>query len=419
MKKVLLGVLISALIFTAAVVLKIVLSDPNFMMKQFSGNIEVDETRDISFDNGVGLLSRRKKLPVYTFTPDESTEFTFTVSDLSTDNDIVFSMLVMDKNLEDYLDVNNVDNKIENEDKAGTGNSFSGTVMLTEGETYYVGFGIMPGDEFDYDSEKLSGTFKLTITKAEKETAPAELKTDETVGLTVSEGGQAGAVFRPETDGFYKFTTIITSKSKTSGYSSVTSVTSAGKKKIQLVDGICYLETGNDYYVWVSVYELNEPSAAVDLSCNAVEFIKANDNYEFDLSNEMIIEYRPETDQQIAVYSESDGDSEATVYDSSGFPVSSDDNSGDQFSENGRDFALVAITQAKETYWIYISGEFKTCKVRIAEYTGDGTSLGPDDISPFGPHDTSQLETDDSSSPETDEKAVNADPSETPRPETD
>ena len=88
MKKILLGVLFCSLIFAAAVVLEKLLADPNFMLKQFSENISVDETQDISFDNGVGVFSFRKKLPVYTFTPDESTEYTFTVTDLTVNNDV-------------------------------------------------------------------------------------------------------------------------------------------------------------------------------------------------------------------------------------------------------------------------------------------------------------------------------------------
>ena len=406
MKKILLGVLFCSLIFAAAVVLEKLLDDPNFMLKQFSENISVDETQDISFDNGVGVFSFRKKLPVYTFTPDESTEYTFTVTDLTVNNDGILSLLVMDETLEDYLDVNSADNKTESDDAAGTGDSFSGTVLLTEGETYYVGFGMIPGDEYDYDFDKLAGTFKLTITKAVQETAPAELETDGTVKLTVCEGGQAGALFRPESNGFYKFTTRISSKNKTSGYSSVTSITSAEKKKVQLVDGICYLETGTDYYVWVSVYELNDKSAEVILSCNAVDFIKADETYDFDISKDTIIEYRSETDQDIAVYSDSDGDPKATVYDSSGFPVASDDSSGGSFSENDKGFALVLIAQAKESYWIYVSGDFETCKVRLAKYTGDGTSLGPDDISPLDPDDAVSSEKDENADMTADDGAA-------------
>ena len=31
-------------------------------------------------------------------------------------------------------------------------------------------------------------------------------------------------------------------------------------------------------------------------------------------------------------------------------------------------------------YYIYVGGEFTSCEINTGEYTGDGTSLGPDTV---------------------------------------
>ena len=61
-------------------------------------------------------------------------------------------------------------------------------------------------------------------------------------------------------------------------------------------------------------------------------------------------------------------------------PVKAFNNSVGTLSENKEDFALVLQAQDDVLYLIHVNGEFKECSVTIAEYTGDGTSLGPDDI---------------------------------------
>ena len=68
------------------------------------------------------------------------------------------------------------------------------------------------------------------------------------------------------------------------------------------------------------------------------------------------------------------------MYDQGGFPAGSDNDSGEAFSGNAKDLALVFEAEKGKRYRIFVSGEFSACKIGTALYTGDGTSLGPDSI---------------------------------------
>ena len=108
--------------------------------------------------------------------------------------------------------------------------------------------------------------------------------------------------------------------------------------------------------------------------------MKADSAGSLKVEGETVIHFKPKKGANYAIYSVSDGNVNGAVYDENGFPLNKDNNSGGTLSENKDDFALVLQAKDKTLYLIHVSGEFKDCTVYIAEYTGDGTSLGPDDI---------------------------------------
>ena len=91
-------------------------------------------------------------------------------------------------------------------------------------------------------------------------------------------------------------------------------------------------------------------------------------------------EYTADEDGTVAIYSVSEGDPDVCIYDTDGFPLRNDADSGAEISGNEHDFAVVIDAAAGDTYRIFVSGKFTECRVIRALYTGDGTSLGPDDI---------------------------------------
>jgi hypothetical protein len=101
---------------------------------------------------------------------------------------------------------------------------------------------------------------------------------------------------------------------------------------------------------------------------------------EVQIANESVIEFTADEDGLTVIYSVSDGNPDVTVYDADGFPLRNDNDSGAEISQNEHDFAVVIDAAAGDVYRIFVSGRFSDCRVIRARYTGDGTTLGPDDI---------------------------------------
>ena len=158
-------------------------------------------------------------------------------------------------------------------------------------------------------------------------------------------------------------------------------------------ENISYLEKEKEYNIWISASELNEKSTDISVSCSRLNQMKADSAGSFKVEGETVLHFKPKKGANYAIYSVSDGNVNGAVYDENGFPLNKDSNSGGTLSENKDDFALVLQAKDKTLYLVHIYGEFKDCTVNIAEYTGDGTSLGPDDIKlPSDPDDAEQQE---------------------------
>lgn len=279
---------------------------------------------------------------------------------------------VMDESMTDYI----VTNNYKSDDKS----TLTGSVYLTEGHSCYVIVEPFPETERDH----FEGSFKVSVSRSEEKDMPAEVTLEEAAAVTVGTEEQASVLFRPAESGYYKFSSRITSKEDKSGSSDIMSVTSSDKKEINTYKGICSLEADREYYVWVSTFETQGKSADVEVRCRKVESMTAEEEGSFDITGDTIIQFKAVSSRPIAVYSVSDGNTEAEVFDSKGFPVSSDDDSGGPISGNDKDFALVMQVQEKNEYWIYAGGDFTECRIYITGYIGDGTSVGPDDIERTG-----------------------------------
>jgi hypothetical protein len=188
--------------------------------------------------------------------------------------------------------------------------------------------------------QKYSGSFNLTIAKAAEEEKPPVLSEGENVTLKVAADSQSCAVFTPEETGFYRFGTQLKNSDRYGGYSVVSSVTSQDKRDSELTDGICMLEKGKEYYVWVAVYETSKKNSRVKLSCTGMDSASTAEKGEVRITGDTVIEYKPAESGNIAVYSVSDGDPKAIIYEKAGFPLRTDDDTEASLNENPDDFAV-------------------------------------------------------------------------------
>ena len=368
MKKKILVISALLIVITAALMLyDAVRTDPNFILKKTTTVLSEGKTENVTFSNNRRFITGRYKIPVFSFIPDETAEYDFAITDISSDADVLLTMNVTDKHLTDYIAADNED------DPAG---DMSGTAYLTEGTRCFIIIEPVCADE----DKRCTGSFSITVTKAAEEIPPAEITLEEAAVITVNTDEQTAGVFRPEESGYYRFVSEVVSANEKAAYSGITSVTSSDSKEVKVTEGICDLEGGKEYFIWVTTEDVRGKTADVKVSCKRIDIMKAEKPGSYLIARDTIIQFKASETIPIAVYSGSDGDMTATVYDSNRFPLSSDDDSGEQISGNPKDFALVFQAQEKNVYWIFAEGKFTDCRIVITRYTGDGTSIGPQDI---------------------------------------
>jgi hypothetical protein len=340
-------------------------NDPNLILKKIAKEMTAEDTVDVSYKYKSDVIGR-KMIPLFDFTPEESTEYTFTVSNIVSEDDVFISMEVADSHLNNYLVADNLNDP---------GGDIEDTVFLPEKTNCYV---IVEAISTD-DRENYSGSFCISVTKAAEDARPNEVTETEPAIVRISEDSQNAVLFIPQESGLFSFSSKIISKDKAAS-SSISSITTADGKQVKRAEGICQLEGGLEYYVWVSADEQIKKKVNALVSCKKVETLDADQPGEYSINEGTVIEFTSRETQNLAVYSVSDGNIRCAVYDSMGFPINNDRNSGGEFSGNVNDFALVIQAQAGTRYLIYTDGKYTECKIVIARYIGDGSSLGPDDI---------------------------------------
>ena len=377
MKKRRLILIILGLIAVALITTFIVLScaaqmyDPNKQLKENAIEIVAGEEYKAKFMDNSELLGVTSGTASFEFTPEESAEYTFRGESTLSGKSVFMEMYVMDEELSELL---TADNYGGDSDAPVISDSMEGSVFLTKGQKY-----LAVVDVYSEESENLDdieNAFSFSVSKS-GEGDPEELKTGEKVRLTVKKDQQACAVFVPEETGYYDFDTAIVSKDSSSGFSSIYSITAEDDTDMIVTDGICSLEAGKTYYVWVGVDETTKPKSRVELGCSMMASEAASGICSIDVSGKTVIEYTPEADISIMISSSSDGDPNVVMYDGEGFMMRQDDDSGEAVSGNPKDFLLGLNAEKGEVYRICVDGEFTHCTVKIQEYTGDGSA--PDD----------------------------------------
>ena len=350
--------------------------DPNYRLKKIAVSVKEGKAIEASdIYNSVLPVSGRTRM--YEFTPSETAEYEFTLSDLSGDEDVIISMVVMDENMSEYAGVSSNDTEAKDtsgQDAEEGSGSLSCRVRLQKNSKCYIGIDTLSAE----NRSRYYWKYTLTVSKAPEEEKPAEITADQKVSISLKEEEKKSLLFIPEETGYYKFEAEITSGSR-SGYAGIDSVTLDDNKEEEVTDGLCHLEAGKEYYVWVEAYDISK-TAKAEVSCRRIGSAAFEDASEVQITEESVIEYKADADGTFVIYSVSDGNPDVCVYDSDGFPMRNDADSGAELSENGRDFAVVIDAAAGDAYRIFVSGRFGDCRVILARYTGDGTTLGPDDI---------------------------------------
>ena len=372
--------ILAVFLIIAPYVYDAVKNDPNIILKRVSKDLTEDSDVKVAYtqkSGKSGLLSRNR-IPLYSFTPEESGDYTFSVSDIVSEDGIFLSLQVADSHFNNYLSTDNMNDLSD---------SFSDTVFLNEGNICYVLIEAFSVNDMD----KCSGSFSLRVSRASDDVIPAEVTETDNSVVTIREDSQTAVLFVPSDSGFFRFESRVISGDR-SASSDISSVRTTDNTEISRSEGICWLEGGREYYVWVSAQELSKPSVKAEVSCKRIDSFSTDQYGEYRITDDTIIEYASEETENLAVYSVSDGDAECHVYDSMGFPLNYDDDSGGGLSENDKDFALVIQAQKKSKYYIYAGGEFKECSIVITGYEGDGTSVGKNDVTGGSPESLSPEE---------------------------
>ena len=335
--------------------------DPNFIIKHSSKRISEDNPVKVSYDLGHLIYLTDKRLPVYIFTPSEDSEYTFTLTDIRSDTDDALIISVTDRSFSDYMTANN----LSGEDEAAEG-IVEGKAFLRKGRRYYI------FTDASSDGERRhKGSFVMTVTGTE-EAEPPEISMDQKVKLRIGAGEQADIRFVPPETGYYRFDSRIVSGSGSAGFSSVVGASAAqDDTALPVTDGICWMEEGVEYYLQVSVDEISARSAEAEVRCSSIGSVSLDDEGSVVLESDAMIIYTAGKTGRMVIYSESDGDPEADVYDGDGFELRSDDDSGKEFDGGKKDFAVMIDVEKGQTYHIFVHGSFGKCDVKAMSYTDE------------------------------------------------
>lgn len=357
--------------------------DVNYLVKKAAVSIKEGKAAEVTRTSS-RFIPYSGSSTVFEFTPSETAEYEFTISDIECDEDVTLSMVVMDENLSEYAGVSTADNDSSegtdsgtSEDSAADDGAFSCRVMLQKKSTCYIGIEASSAD----NRGRYKWNCSLLVSKAPEEEAPVVITTDQKAHIQMKADEKKSLLFVPEETGYYKFDAEIVSGSR-SGYAGIDSVTLDNDVKEKVTDGLCMLTAGNEYYIWVSAYDIRR-TAEADITCRKIGSASFDGASEVQITEESVIEYAADEKGTFAIYSVSEGNPDVSVYDSDGFPLRNDNDSGAEISENEHDFAVVIDAAEGDVYRIFVSGSFDECRVIRARYTGDGTSLGPDDIEPI------------------------------------
>ncbi len=351
--------------------------DPNYLLKKGAVTVKEGKTVQVS-ERYNSLVPVSGRTNMFVFTPSETAEYQFTLSDINCDEDVSLSMIVMDENMSEYAGVSSADAEetgySSDQDQEEADGSFSCRVRLQKNSTCYIGIDAESAE----NRSRYSWEYSLTVTKAPEEEKTAEITTDQKVRISLKADEKKCLLFTPEETGYYKFDAEIVAGSK-SGYAGIDSVTLENNAEEAVTDGLCHLEAGQEYYIWIEAYDIRK-TAKADVSCRMIGSASFDGTAEVQISGESVIDFKADDSGLAVIYSVSDGNPDVTVYDADGFPMRNDTDSGAEISENERDFAVVIDAAAGDTYKIFVSGRFSDCRIIRARYTGDGTTIGPDDI---------------------------------------
>lgn len=352
----------------AAVACAVHIADPNKLLKENAAEVVAGEEYPASFRDVLELSNAAACVTSFKFTPEESAEYVFNAGGEAVSNDVKMDMYVMDENLSELLEAGNYG---EDEDAPPENDFVEGTVFLTKGQLYYVVIDAYTDNGAGVEAFKEA--FRFSVSKA-GDGEPEELKAGESVRLKLNRDQQACAMFRPEETAFYDFDTRIVSKDASVGFSSIYDITTEDKTSLIVTDGVCMMEAGKTYYVWAGVDETTKKSSEVELSCRKMDSAAAGGLCSIEINGETVIEYTAEANMPLMISSSSDGDPDVVMYDSEGFMLRKDDDSGGPVSGNPQDFALGFHAEKGRVYRICINGEFTKCSVIVQEYKGDGTA---------------------------------------------
>ena len=387
MKKKSILILIAVMILSMAAIFAFAAGDedPNEDIKDNAQTLQIDAAATVNYeyayDEAAEDVTADNTSFIYSFRPADNGTYAFRVSGINGTDGIAVSSFLMDENMGDILSITNVSQE-EDEDPVCS-DSASGSTYLMGGQVYYLTVNV---DSVN-DADSFSGSLELIASK-ESDGEPDAVSTGEPATITAADDQQSCVVFRPEEDGYYRIDCGIANATEDeNGSSVISSVVRSDGMEVEIAEGICHLEVGQEYYIWVTAYDLSGEQAEVSVTCNKLETESASGTGDIEVGSDTNIQYTADSTGQMLVYSISEGDPRATVYDSDGFPVGSDDNADGAFSANAKDFALVFSAEEGKSYKICVEGD--PCQVKIEPYTGDGEPFieydEPDD--PVDPDD--------------------------------
>lgn len=144
------------------------------------------------------------------------------------------------------------------------------------------------------------------------------------------------------------------------------SVLKEGQEDVYHGYNLCYLEKDTSYFIVYNVLETQTEETKVCIKAEPYEFMQIEDQKVIQTDKNLILRYRAEKNQEILLYSISDGDPQVIVFNDKLNIIAENSDGDGEFSKNKHDFAVIMPVEKNKDYLLLVKNtEGHSCEIHI------------------------------------------------------
>lgn len=233
------------------------------------------------------------------------------------------------------------------------------TAGMIMGQQYFLVFYTETENSDKEVSFEITGTLKLVTDEFEFD----ELQEGENE-FTIEAESEKAAVFIPAESSYYSFDAHCLDSEH--GTAVIDTVLREGETDVSGTQGLYYMEEGYPYLIIYGAYETGTKEADVCIDIEAFDVVELKDQDMITTKKNVILKYTAKSNEAVLVYSVSDSDPRAVVYNQDYDVVAQNSDADGELSDNEHDFALLVYAEENKDYYIVVDHvEDNPCEIHV------------------------------------------------------